>query len=103
MQCRREPRGLMPRYKSRLRYVDHLAERGHDLYALPCAHDVEGLIANWARGNYHSDGATTSWLKIKNPDFSQMAGCHELFEGRGGSSRATHLQYRLDPAARTIA
>lgn len=100
---KRELRRLMPRYESRLRYVDHIAERGRDLYALACAHDAEGIVAKLARGTYHTDGATTSWLKIKNPDYSQMAGRHELFEGRGGSRRAPHPQYRLDPAARAIA
>jgi hypothetical protein len=23
-----------------------------------------------------------AWLKIRNPQYSQMAGCHELFENR---------------------
>lgn len=43
------------------------------------------------RGTYQSDGQGTSWLKIKNPDYSQMAGRRELFElaiqAYGGVSR----------------
>ena len=88
----------MPRYESRLRYVDHVKQRGRDVYRLACRHDAEGIVAKWSKGTYSTDGATTSWLKVKNPDYTQMAGRHELFEGRGlRSGRAP--RYRLDPAA----
>lgn len=91
---------VMPRIQTRLRYVDHVWERGRDLYGAACAADAEGIVAKWSRGRYHSDGATTSWLKIKNPDYSQLEGRHELFERRGpGRPRGKHA-YRLDPAAR---
>jgi hypothetical protein len=46
----------------------------------------EGIVAKWARGIYHTDGTTTSWLKVKNPDYSQMAVRHEVFEERGGKA-----------------
>lgn len=46
---------------------------------------------------------TTSWLKIKSPDYCQMADRHELFEARGSVRSGAHRQYRLDPAARPIA
>jgi ATP-dependent DNA ligase len=42
----------------------------------------EGIVAKWARGTYQGDGRGTSWLKIKNPEYSQMAGRRELFEAR---------------------
>jgi hypothetical protein len=32
---------------------------------------------------------STSWLKIKNPAYSQMAGRRELFEARSGRARRT--------------
>lgn len=35
-----------------------------------------------AEGTYQTDGRGTSWLKIKNPDYSQMAGRRELFEAQ---------------------
>jgi bifunctional non-homologous end joining protein LigD len=103
LRRKRELRRLMPRHESRLRFVDHLRERGRDLYALACAHDAEGIVAKWTRGTYHTDGTTTSWLKVKNPDYSQIAGRHELFEERRGSPRGARPKYRLDPAARAIA
>jgi hypothetical protein len=30
-------------------------------------HDLKGIVAKWKRGRYHSDGQTTSWLKLRNP------------------------------------
>jgi len=48
LRRKRELRRLMPRHESRLRFVDHLKERGRDLYALACAHDAEGIVAKWA-------------------------------------------------------
>jgi hypothetical protein len=41
-----------------------------------------GWRAKWACGRYHTDGVHTSRLKIKTPDYSQMAGRREMFEQR---------------------
>jgi IstB-like ATP binding protein len=51
-------------------------------------------------GLYHVDGRTTSWLKIKNPDYSQLEGRFEhLSKGKGsGTARSSRQPYRLDPA-----
>jgi bifunctional non-homologous end joining protein LigD len=86
---KRELRRVMPRpeVESRIRYVDHLAGRGSDLFRLVCRRDCEGIVAKWKRGTYHTDGVTTSWLKVKNPGYSQAQGRHDLFTRR------------LDPAA----
>ena len=46
--------------------------------------DLEGIVAKWKHGRYHSDGCTTSWLKVRNPQYSQMAGRPELFGARNG-------------------
>jgi bifunctional non-homologous end joining protein LigD len=101
---KRALRRLMPRYDSRLRYVDHLRGRGRELFRLACAHDTEGIVGKWAKGRYHVDGSTTSWLKVKNPTYTQAVGRHELFEGRGSSrTRSGPKGYRLDPAAASAA
>jgi ATP-dependent DNA ligase len=63
-------------------YLDSIAERGTDLYRVACERDLEGIVAKWAQGTYQSNGRETSWLKIKNPTYSQMAGRRELFEAR---------------------
>lgn len=49
--------------------------------------DCEGIIAKWAHGAYHTNGQTTSWLKVKNREYSQMTGRRELFERRNDKSR----------------
>ena len=60
-----------------------------DLFREACRRDLEGIVAKWQHGPYHSDGVQTSWLKIKNPDYSQMSGRRELFE---------QLRDRITPA-----
>ena len=72
----------MPRIDSRLLYVDNLPRRGVELFRAVCARDLEGIVAKWRDGRYETDGVSTSWLKIKNPDYSQMAGRREMFEAR---------------------
>ena len=90
---------IMPRIESRVRYLDHVVARGHDLFRLVCERDVEGIVAKWARGRYHTDEATTSWMKIKNRDYSQALGRHEFFAERQSPSRPTWSPRRLDPRA----
>jgi ATP-dependent DNA ligase len=62
--------------------MDHVVGRGAELFAAVCARDLEGIVAKWTRGRYHCDGQTTSWLKIRNTDYSQMQGRPELFGAR---------------------
>ena len=54
------------------------------------------------RSRYHTDGATTSWLKIKNPTYSQAEARHELFARRRPVDRHVPTPRRLNPAARPI-
>ena len=60
----------------------HIAKRGRDPYRIACERDLEGIVAKWARGRYQSDGRSMSWLKIKNGDYSQVQGRHELFDAQ---------------------
>jgi bifunctional non-homologous end joining protein LigD len=73
---------IMPPVQSRLLYVDAIPARGIDLYRLACDRDLEGIVGKWSRGTYQCDGRGTSWLKIKNAQYSQMDGRRELFEAR---------------------
>jgi ATP-dependent DNA ligase len=52
------------------------------LFRAACDRDLEGIVAKWGRGSYRRDGITTSWIKIKNRDYSQAEGRRELFERR---------------------
>jgi len=74
---------IMPRARiqSRLRLVEHIEGAGVQFFKAACKHDLEGIVAKWAAGTYRPDGRT-SWLKIKNPGYSQAEGRHELFEKR---------------------
>jgi bifunctional non-homologous end joining protein LigD len=82
---KRRLRGIMPTIESRLPYIDHVRRRGVELFDRICREDCEGIVAKWARGRYHSDGVQTSWLKIKNPDYSQMIGRPDSFTRRTGN------------------
>lgn len=72
---------LIPAGDSWVRYVDHIAATGSKLFRAACRRDLEGIVAKWAHGTYQA-GPGTSWLKIKNQNYSQMEGRHELFESR---------------------
>jgi bifunctional non-homologous end joining protein LigD len=80
---KRALRRVMPTHRSRLLYVDHVVGRGEDLFRLVCARDLEGVVAKWKRGRY-MEGDRTSWLKIKNHNYSQGVGREKLFEKRAG-------------------
>ena len=76
--------------------VDHIRERGSDFFRLACRRDLEGIVAKWAHGEYQT-GDGTSWLKIKNSDYSQIEGRHEVFESRRGAFEGR--QRTMRPAA----
>jgi bifunctional non-homologous end joining protein LigD len=80
----------------RVRYAEHVRGSGIDLFKLACEHDLEGIVAKWMHGTYQ-DGPRTSWLKIKNPTYSQMEGRAEVFEKRGASEgrRKQHAPLEL--------
>jgi len=77
---------IMPTVESRLLYLDHIERRGCDLFRAACERDLEGIVAKWAHGTYCTDGRVTSWLKIKNPAYTQMRDRHELFESRSANA-----------------
>lgn len=62
----------------RVQHVDGV--HGPALFQLACALDLEGVVGKWAAGTYRSDGASTSWLKVKNSSYSQIEGRTEFFE-----------------------
>jgi ATP-dependent DNA ligase len=86
---------IMPRIESRVLYLDHIHERGVDLFRAACERDLEGIVGKWLQGRYQAEPQRTSWLKIKNPEYSQMEGRHELFDARGDRSRRRAKPVRL--------
>jgi ATP-dependent DNA ligase len=69
----------VPDRDSRLLYVSHLEGQGVDLFREVCRRDLEGIVAKWQAGPYLS-GDETSWVKIKNPSYSQAVGRWERFQ-----------------------
>jgi bifunctional non-homologous end joining protein LigD len=65
---------------SRLLYLDHVPERGVDLFGVVCEHDLEGIVAKPKASPYLSPRNRPLWIKIKNPDYTQANGRHEVFD-----------------------
>ena len=81
-------RAIMPTVESRVRLVEHVPESGVDFFDAACRHDLEGIVAKWKEGTYQS-GPRTSWLQIRNPEYSQRENRRELFEARRDSAWRT--------------
>jgi ATP-dependent DNA ligase len=72
-------RAVVPKRSAALLYADGVARRGTALYRLACEQDLEGIVGKWRHGAYSAE-PPASWLKIKNPNYSQAVGRHERFE-----------------------
>ena len=72
-------RHIVPPQPSRLLFCDYIPADGHQLFAPACARDLEGIVAKWKYGRYVG-GPETSWVKIKNPAYSQIQGRREQFD-----------------------
>ena len=73
-------RKLICRQKSRLLFLDHLESNGSGLYAKACEFDLEGIVAKFKDRSYIASDRRSSWVKIKNPTYSQIEGREELFK-----------------------
>jgi bifunctional non-homologous end joining protein LigD len=85
VQRKKALRRVVPRRADRLRYLDGVVGRGVDLFQLVCERDLEGIVAKRLDGIY--DPAATTWLKMKNLNYSQARDRHELFERRTANGR----------------
>jgi bifunctional non-homologous end joining protein LigD len=61
-------------------YVDHVKGEGHWLYQCACELDLEGIVAKQSTSPYQDRPAADSWIKIKNPKYSQREGRGDLFK-----------------------
>jgi bifunctional non-homologous end joining protein LigD len=73
---------ILPSRSPHLQYVDHTKGAGTELYRLACQLDLEGIVAKKADTPY-DDKARGSWIKIKNPSYSQKEGRGDLFKRVG--------------------
>jgi len=76
-------REIVPSSPSRLLYSDHLDARGRQLFDFACEHDLDGIVAKWKFGSYLPNSNATTWIKVKNPNYTQAEGRGEQFEMRG--------------------
>ena len=67
---------------SRAIFVDHIVERGKALYKQICEMDLDGIVCKPSLSPYRTVGGTTTWIKVKNPNYSQKEGRGELFNKR---------------------
>jgi hypothetical protein len=58
---------IMPRVAGRLLYLDHIAERGRDLFRAACERDLEDRGDVGARHPISAIAVPRLWLKVKNP------------------------------------
>jgi bifunctional non-homologous end joining protein LigD len=77
-------RAIIPHSRERLLYCDHVEGVGEALFRFACERDLEGIVAKRRFDPYLLDGSA-SWLKIKNPNYSQWIGREELFERERGT------------------
>jgi hypothetical protein len=78
VERKRQLRAIVPARSSALLYCDHIATRGVELFERVCGLDLEGIVAKRKDGLYTPE--ETSWVKIKNPAYSEV-------EGRANCSR----------------
>ena len=95
--CAAEIQRLIPRQPSALLYVDHIDQHGERLFHLACREDLEGIVAKLGNGAYDCQHGT-SWIKIKNPGYTQIVGRQELFEKRKAAGNL-NLQQESNPVA----
>jgi len=79
MERKRRLRDTLPECPQLL-FVDHIQERGEEVFELICRRDLEGMVAKHRLSRYTVDDGNPAWVKIKNRRYSQMIGRHELFE-----------------------
>jgi bifunctional non-homologous end joining protein LigD len=65
--------------ESGMQYVEHVEQHGKALFEKVCKLDLEGIVSKHSFGPYVTEAKRTTWFKIKNRSYSQMAGREELF------------------------
>lgn len=68
---------LIPESSDRLFFCDHVEQYGQTFFQTICENDLEGIVTKRKFDPYMPD---TKWFKIRNKNYSQWEGRHELFE-----------------------
>ena len=83
MERKRILRSLVPTTASPILYAECFDSTGTELYRAVCDMDLEGIVAKRKDGLYTPE--ETTWVKIRNPHYSQGEGRRELFEKRSAA------------------
>ena len=79
---KRQLRQIIPRSNnSRLRFSDHIEATGCELFRAACDMDLEGIVAKQKHARYLADARRSTWIKVKNPRYTQAEGRHDFFDG----------------------
>jgi len=62
-----------------LLYAHHIQEHGTKLFKMICEQNLEGIVGK-RKDSIYSASAVRSWVKIKNPNYTQTERRRELFE-----------------------
>lgn len=63
-------------------FVHHIQGRGKAVYQQICKMDLEGMVCKPAISPYRTVRGKTTWIKVKNPGYSQAEGRRDLFNER---------------------
>ena len=63
-------------------YVQHIDAQGIALFQKICEMDAEGIVAKPKISPYREVDGKPTWLKIKNPEYSQAEGRGDIFDQR---------------------
>jgi hypothetical protein len=85
-----ELRRLLGFKTSRVLYADHVEREGCRLFELICQRDLEGIVAKLKHGHYPSDREESTWIKIKNRNYSQGKGRAEFFHDAKKPAMSIH-------------
>ena len=67
----------------RLLFADYVEAKGEALYSRICERDMEGIVCKPMSSPYKAVAGQTTWIKVKNPKYTQAEGRGELFDKRG--------------------
>ena len=67
-----------------LMWSDHVVGRGVDFFRAVCERDCKGVVAKLAQSPYRLLRGRSPWLKVRNPNYTQIDGRYDLFLQRHG-------------------
>src|SRR5215471_5618300 len=72
---------LIRRKRARMFYLDHVESDGRLLFEEVVKMDLEGIVCKRKDSRYKvTEKPSRYWIKVKNPDYSQVVGREEFFD-----------------------